>query len=302
MLTLQTKPQIHDLSHMSYEEKRICLLKLLDRNPDLPVEDNQPVVSEDNPLVVSENNQRVASEDDPLVVSENNQRVASEDDPLVVSENNQRVASEDNQLVVSENNQRVASEDDPLVVSENNQRVASEDNPLVVSENNQRVASEDDPLVVSENNQRVASEDNQLVVSALKYWCQPIHSQHQVRPEHLAAILVYYVGEKRSQTTSDDTSKITVYEVHGFSQWQNVLYWVERLNALFSYPFPPPKLVKLYDGVHVCLLYHTFKEKGQYFYISLSYRILSRIHKSNSRVFYVSWRQWFKAGLALTLG
>ena len=122
-------------------------------------------------------------------------------------------------------------------------------------------------------------EDNQLVVSALKYWCQPIHTQPPVRPEQLAAILVYYVGEEVEQSkTESDTSKISVYEVHGFSQWQNVLYWVERLNALFSLPFPTP-VAKLYDGVRVCLLYQTLRKKGQYLCISWSLRILSRVHK-----------------------
>ena len=133
-------------------------------------------------------------------------------------------------------------------------------------------------------------EDNQLVVSALKYWCQPIHTQPPVRPEQLAAILVYYVGEEEKPSkTESDTSKISVYEVHGFSQWQNVLYWVDRLNALFSFPFPIPEVWLLYDGVRVCLLYQTLREKGQYLCISWSLRILSRVHKSNNRVFYVSW-------------
>ncbi len=68
---------------------------------------------------------------------------------------------------------------------------------------------------------------HQLVVSALRYWV--IHAQ--VKPAHLAALLVHYVGEK-----SEDEGKffqISLEAVHGFSQWQNVLYWVERLNALF---------------------------------------------------------------------
>ena len=136
---------------------------------------------------------------------------------------------------------------------------------------------------------------HQLVALALRYWV--IHSQG-LKPAHLAALLVHYVGEKQILYYP-----VTIQAVHGFSQWQNVLYWVERLNALFSFPFRTLEVASLYDGVRVCRLYQALQKKGQYFYISLSYRILSRVHKSNSRVFYVSCKgQLFKAGLALTLG
>ncbi|CAB4026257.1 Hypothetical predicted protein [Paramuricea clavata] len=89
--------------------------------------------------------------------------------------------------------------------------------------------------------------EHQIVVSALRYWV--IHSQ--IKPTHLAALLVYYIGDSSKR----EHFKISLEAVHGFSQWQNVLYWVERLNTLFSSPFPQLQVAKLYDGVHVCLVY-----------------------------------------------
>ena len=100
---------------------------------------------------------------------------------------------------------------------------------------------------------------HQIVVSALRYWV--IHSQ--IKPAHLAALLVYYVGEKRSSTTSK-FYQISLEAVHGFSQWQNVLYWVERLNALFSSTFPQLQVAKLYDGAQVCLVYERLRVLGWY--------------------------------------
>ena len=120
--------------------------------------------------------------------------------------------------------------------------------------------------------------EHRLVASALRYWA---FNSKDLEPAHLAAILVYYVGKTPSKTTSDKNPPISIHAFHGFSQWQNVLYWVERLNALFSSPFPTPELAKLYDGVHVCWLYETLKKEGQYSCITWSYPILSRIHKSN---------------------
>jgi hypothetical protein len=98
---------------------------------------------------------------------------------------------------------------------------------------------------------------HQIVVSALRYWV--IHSH--IKPAHLAALLVYYVGEKQSSTTSE-SFQISLEAVHGFSQWQNVLYWVERLNTLFSSTFPQLQVAKLYDGVQVCLVYERLQVSG----------------------------------------
>jgi hypothetical protein len=100
---------------------------------------------------------------------------------------------------------------------------------------------------------------HQIVVSALRYWV--IHSQ--IKPAHLAALLVYYVGEKRSSTKSE-SYQISLEAVHGFSQWQNILYWVERLNALFSSTFPQLQVAKLYDGAQVCLVYERLRVLGWY--------------------------------------
>ena len=108
---------------------------------------------------------------------------------------------------------------------------------------------------------------HQLVASALRYWV--IRSQG-LKPAHLAALLVHYVGEKRIVTTSKSI-QVTIQAVHGFSQWQNVLYWVERFNALFSFPFPTPEVARLYDGVHVCLLYERLRVIGQYYCILWSH-------------------------------
>ena len=104
---------------------------------------------------------------------------------------------------------------------------------------------------------------HQLVASALRYWV--IHSEG-LKPAHLAALLVHYVGEKQIIYYP-----VTIQAVHGFSQWQNVLYWVERLNALFSSPFPTPEVAKLYDGVHVCWLYQRLTLRGQYYCILWSH-------------------------------
>ena len=104
---------------------------------------------------------------------------------------------------------------------------------------------------------------HQLVASALRYWV--IHSEG-LEPAHLAALLVHYVGEKRIIYYP-----VTIQAVHGFSQWQNVLYWVERLNALFSSPFSTPEVAKLYDGVYVCRLYQRLALLGQYYCILWSH-------------------------------
>ena len=104
---------------------------------------------------------------------------------------------------------------------------------------------------------------HQLVASALRYWV--IHSEG-LEPAHLAALLVHYVGEKQILYYP-----VTIQAVHGFSQWQNVLYWVERLNALFSSPFPTPEVAKLYDGVYVCRLYQRLALLGQYYCILWSH-------------------------------
>ncbi len=120
-----------------------------------------------------------------------------------------------------------------------------------------------------------------------------------MEPAHLAALLVQYVGyvgEKPgssghsessppdcdslgdgwSTVTRRKSSNRQILEaVHGFSQWQNVLYWVERLNALFSYTspqlqgaelpdtlFPQLQVAKLYNGTQACLVYKRLKDEG----------------------------------------
>ena len=96
--------------------------------------------------------------------------------------------------------------------------------------------------------------EHQIVVSALRYWV--IHSK--IKPAHLAALLVNYIGDSSKRKYF----KISLEAVHGFSQWQNVLYWVERLNTLYSSPFPQLQVAKLYDGVQVCLVYERLQVKG----------------------------------------
>ena len=103
--------------------------------------------------------------------------------------------------------------------------------------------------------------EHQLVASALRYWF--LHSQN-LKPAHLAALLVHYVGKKQNATARQYSTQITIQAVHGFSQWQNVLYWVERLNALFCFVFPTPELSQLYDGLQVCLMYERLRVTGQY--------------------------------------
>ena len=94
---------------------------------------------------------------------------------------------------------------------------------------------------------------HQLVVSALRYWV--IHAQ--VGPAHLAALLVHYVGSAKEKFF-----EISLEAVHGFSQWQNVLYWVERLNALFSSTFSQLQVAELYNGVHVCRVHERLRDEG----------------------------------------
>ena len=95
---------------------------------------------------------------------------------------------------------------------------------------------------------------HQLVASALRYWV--IHAN--VKPAHLAALLVHYLGEKQN-VTGGMSFQVTIEAVHGFSEWQNVLYWVQRLNALFSSSFEQLQVTKLYDGNHVCKLYERLR-------------------------------------------
>ena len=121
---------------------------------------------------------------------------------------------------------------------------------------------------------------HQLVVSALRYWF--IHAQ--VKPVHLAALLVQYVDEKPGSsgfsgssphereiydsssnkwlTITINSQEVFLEAVHGFSQWQNVLYWVKQLNALFSYTFPQLQVAKLYNCTLACLVYRRLKYEG----------------------------------------
>ncbi|XP_028395554.1 protein asteroid homolog 1-like isoform X2 [Dendronephthya gigantea] len=93
---------------------------------------------------------------------------------------------------------------------------------------------------------------HQLVVAALRYWI--IHCD--VNQKQLAAILVHYVGEKpRPIKPNKFLQDVLIRTVHGFSQWQNVVYWTEKLNSLFSAPFPHLQAAKLYNGIQVCLVH-----------------------------------------------
>ena len=98
---------------------------------------------------------------------------------------------------------------------------------------------------------------HQLVAAALRYWI----THANVKPAHLAALLVHYVGEKQSSTTSKFFQD-SIEAVHAFSQWQNVLYWVERLNSLFSYSFEQLQVTKLYNGTHLCMVYERLRVIG----------------------------------------
>ena len=93
--------------------------------------------------------------------------------------------------------------------------------------------------------------EHQLAASALRYWF--MHPEKQVNPEHLAALLVHYVGE--NEETEAEFPLVPVDVVHRFAEWQNVLYWVERLNALFFWPFEQLQVTRLYNGIHVCNVY-----------------------------------------------
>ncbi|XP_028395374.1 protein asteroid homolog 1-like [Dendronephthya gigantea] len=93
---------------------------------------------------------------------------------------------------------------------------------------------------------------HQLVVAALRYWI--IHCD--VNQKQLAAILVHYVGEKpRPIKPNKSLQDVLIRTVHGFSQWQNVVYWTEKLNSLFSAPFQHLQAAKLYNGKQVCLVH-----------------------------------------------
>ena len=107
---------------------------------------------------------------------------------------------------------------------------------------------------------------HQLVVSALRYWV----CNCKVTPVQLAALLVHYIGEKPASGVKTSFKYTTIKEVHGFSQWQNVVYWAERLNALFSSVFPQMELAKMYNGVHVCLVHTRLRVAGQYCQIELT--------------------------------
>ncbi|XP_028395548.1 protein asteroid homolog 1-like [Dendronephthya gigantea] len=91
--------------------------------------------------------------------------------------------------------------------------------------------------------------EHQLVVAALRYWI----INCDVNEKQLAAILVHYVGEKPQPLKPNKS----LQPVHCFSQWQNVVYWTEKLNSLFSAPFPHLQAAKLYNGIQVCLVHET---------------------------------------------
>ncbi|XP_028395555.1 protein asteroid homolog 1-like [Dendronephthya gigantea] len=100
---------------------------------------------------------------------------------------------------------------------------------------------------------------HQLVAAALRYWI--IHCD--VNQKQLAAILVHYVGEKpRPLKPNKSLQDVLIRTVHGFSQWQNVVYWTEKLNSLFSAPFPHLQAAKLYNGIEVCLVHERLNNAG----------------------------------------
>ena len=95
-----------------------------------------------------------------------------------------------------------------------------------------------------------------LVVAALRCWL--INAKPQVTDMHLASLLAYHVG------INDDQIDQTRYHhpLHGFAQWQDVVYWVSYLNSIFGDIFPSLDPVKLYDGKKVCKLYENLKSNG----------------------------------------
>ena len=101
---------------------------------------------------------------------------------------------------------------------------------------------------------------HQLSVSALRYWI--IHCNN-IKKKQLAALLVHYVGEKPSPLRQNKSlPDVSIRTVHGFSQWQNVVYWAEKLNLLFSAPFPHMQVAELYNGIQVCLVYDRLNIAG----------------------------------------
>ena len=96
----------------------------------------------------------------------------------------------------------------------------------------------------------------QLVVAALRYWL--FNAKPPVTDMHLASLLAYHVG------INDDQIDQTRYHhpLHGFAQWQDVVYWVSYLNSIFGDIFPSLDPVKLYDGKKVCKLYENLKSNG----------------------------------------
>ena len=95
----------------------------------------------------------------------------------------------------------------------------------------------------------------QLVVAALRYWL--INAKPPVTDMHLASLLAYHVG-----INDDQIQRTCHHPLHGFAQWQNVVYWVSYLNSIFGNIFPSLDPVKLYDGKKVCNLYENLKSNG----------------------------------------
>ena len=89
------------------------------------------------------------------------------------------------------------------------------------------------------------------MASALRYWF--MRPETQVNPEHLATLLVHYVGE--NEETAQRFSLFFIKAVHRFVEWQTVLYWVERFNALLFWPFEQLQVTRLYNGCQACKLY-----------------------------------------------
>lgn len=93
---------------------------------------------------------------------------------------------------------------------------------------------------------------HQLIALALRYWIM----YAQVKPYHLASLLLYYVGVKQDCLSTEHCyEEATIDVVHIFSEWQNILYWVKHFNMLLRQPYPCVNVSDVYDGVQVCSLY-----------------------------------------------
>ena len=92
----------------------------------------------------------------------------------------------------------------------------------------------------------------QLVTAALRFW----KTNGNPEENHVVALLVYFVGRQSTRVQANMVPQ------HAFSQWQQVILWVDQLNSVFGSAFPPIDMAKVYDGKRVCNFYKMLNDDG----------------------------------------